>query len=861
MLEELKTKEPTPQIKKPGFTEDFNDPIAKITGSSTQFSKDFNDPNTTLSPPQTQFKYIKSTSGQPSYQTAVGNVPSGFVEVNFGEYTQGLKDFTIQQGDLQSYSGAIAGESMFSFLQRTDPSKTTSGALSGYIINPTTGNIQQQSSFDEEQALQTKLASGNYINIGTASAPLLVPKGSAAAQNIASPTDVTKTQPTTTIEEKIPTFEERQELAKMTPEEIEAFKKRTGITNIFQIAGQPITTDEFVGREGQPIDPSKLTNISPTLDDGSPNPDFINYLKEQGITKVEDTGVGVDLTKEEGAPAVQKSEQMNAMQIRVQKSFDKAPQGGDTPANKDFIQGVAQAKRGTPATAEELKSLEGKTLNEVINAFGLSIDGAVDTTKGTGINAGSLIRDPEQLKQLTESDIARTTSGNIYRRDLAKEQEALDDFISKFGKPVTTEDWNKFHDFVYEPGGVSEDLTTSVGVDTGVTEPVAGDGTAGTGEPNPILDAYDKLIAQKEEDIGDEKDIDPILAKKNEADRVLEIAREVIVDKKLIDAVILEGISKDQPIPMALIRRQQAQYTADQYIENLMNVQDYNNKLILSNIAGGDLLEAQRINQGIASDRFQLETLMIDRMVAEDRIERQEADDLYRLSEYELDMADRGYTSLDAQSYETAKEQFGLSRLYQSPVNQKWYLKPEPETGEADLVESFIKKYPDAGILPTDDIITAGEKLKGSKIYQKSIRIAGGGSGSPSVKGFKFSSDDTGRMLAVGFTQADLPKIESDINEFGVPATVEGMLPEQAEIIQNIARGTTPTQELKEPTISEAKRKVIGGVEALMLDNASMEEIEEYIKLKGYTKEDLADTLAGYTPTAVSTKKWWEFWK
>lgn len=43
-----------------------------------------------------------------------------------------------------------------------------------------------------------------------------------------------------------------------------------------------------------------------------------------------------------------------------------------------------------------------------------------------------------------------------------------------------------------------------------------------------------------------------------------------------------------------------------------------------------------------------------------------------------------------------------------------------------DVTASLMEKYPDAGILPTDDIATAQGKLKDSAIYQKDIESAGG---------------------------------------------------------------------------------------------------------------------------------------
>jgi len=173
---------------------------------------------------------------------------------------------------------------------------------------------------------------------------------------------------------------------------------------------------------------------------------------------------------------------------------------------------------------------------------------------------------------------------------------------------------------------------------------------------------------------------------------------------------------------------------------------------------------------------------------------------------------------------------------------------------QTDYTLQQMAKYPDAGINLNDSYTSINSKIQTSRIFQKATRIAPTGK-TPST--FKFSSNDNGRLLAANFTSSDITGIQSDINEFGIDKTVEGMSEDQATAIRNIASGVTPTQE---SSVSADKRKVIGGVNALMLDNASMDEINEYIILKGYTKADFADLLIGYTPT-VSEKKWYQFWK
>jgi len=180
-----------------------------------------------------------------------------------------------------------------------------------------------------------------------------------------------------------------------------------------------------------------------------------------------------------------------------------------------------------------------------------------------------------------------------------------------------------------------------------------------------------------------------------------------------------------------------------------------------------------------------------------------------------------------------------------------------------------IYKKPTGTAERDTQIVTAGGRsLLIDKQTGETIQDLGGaykaGSGTGTTTGtFKFSSDDNGRMLAVGFKSSEISQIQSDINEFGIDAVTDGMSEEQSKTISDIARGVTPTQanaEDEPDKITEGKRKVMGEVNALISDNASVDEINEFIKLRGYTKEDFTDLLNDYTPT-VKADSWWKFWK
>ena len=99
---------------------------------------------------------------------------SGFSEV-------GLQDFLNYAKSTKSaggWSGTPETPTLFDYYQKTNP-----GAIAGvsdYIIDPQ-GNFTLKSSYDQSQA---NASNPNLMNVGTAQAPLYIPKGSAAQANL-----------------------------------------------------------------------------------------------------------------------------------------------------------------------------------------------------------------------------------------------------------------------------------------------------------------------------------------------------------------------------------------------------------------------------------------------------------------------------------------------------------------------------------------------------------------------------------------------------------------------------------------------------------------------------------------------------
>jgi hypothetical protein len=109
----------------------------------------------------------------------------------------------------------------------------------------------------------------------------------------------------------------------------------------------------------------------------------------------------------------------------------------------------------------------------------------------------------------------------------------------------------------------------------------------------------------------------------------------------------------------------------------------------------------------------------------------------------------------------------------QSALDEEKAAKKEQNSVILDL----ISKYPDANISFSDDLATAQSKIKNSRIYQQSTRLAGGGSGSGSGgDGSTVKLTTTQKTsLLTAFTADDLPQIQSDINEYGANAVIASL--------------------------------------------------------------------------------------
>lgn len=118
--------------------------------------------------------------GQGLFMEAGPEVPNqpGFQEVSLQQYTDWAKAFKPIVG--KTNIPIQQGESYYDFINRTSP-QTLQGGSSGYVINDQ-GVLQQEAQYNQAKALASD---PNQINVGTATAPLYVPKGSPGAANLA----------------------------------------------------------------------------------------------------------------------------------------------------------------------------------------------------------------------------------------------------------------------------------------------------------------------------------------------------------------------------------------------------------------------------------------------------------------------------------------------------------------------------------------------------------------------------------------------------------------------------------------------------------------------------------------------------
>lgn len=286
-----------------------------------------------------------------------------------------------------------------------------------------------------------------------------------------------------------------------------------------------------------------------------------------------------------------------------------------------------------------------------------------------------------------------------------------------------------------------------------------GDGTVEEPKKEGVISAIDDLIASKQGGITDSVDTGAFLAKKQEAALAVEKVRQTIADKQLIDAVEIDSLG-EKPIPMIMIQRQQQKYSADQYIDNLKLTQDYNNNLILSKMAEGNFLEAQRINKEIANDNYEIEKLKIDRAKEQGIIDDREQSRLDEQINFERELGLSGFIKI---ADPAELEGLTADQIFTDPLNGDKYRKPvdDPEVSSIseqlaankegfDIVDGKLVPLPDQAAGPANLSIGDGTITGfGSDFWEPGLDfVLAGGKGaevkSPFIGTVTFAGDNGG---------------------------------------------------------------------------------------------------------------------
>lgn len=214
--------------------------------------------------------------------------------------------------------------------------------LSSYITNPQTGNIQLKSSFDEAQRLA---ADPNMINVGTATAPLYIPKGSPAAAQQAG---VSQEQFLASPEGKT-YLEANPQVQPVSAEQpVQAAGLQTAAT---QGTTPYYGTLQDLANKGLQVSGNQVYSNGKVVGTyGGVNPSATPPTGEL-LTQPETTGLKAGESDKDSGLALQK---------RVEET-DK-----NLTANKDFVNAAFKAYHGRDANANELTKFAGLTVGEVI---------------------------------------------------------------------------------------------------------------------------------------------------------------------------------------------------------------------------------------------------------------------------------------------------------------------------------------------------------------------------------------------------------------------------------------------------------------------------------------------------------------
>jgi len=420
---------------------------------------------------------------------------------------------------------------------------------------------------------------------------------------------------------------------------------------------------------------------------------------------------------------------------------------------------------------------------------------------GTPTSAGSRISDANELSTLQETDLARVGK-DIYRRDLAKEQEFAKTWEGGRG---TDESETAFRTGVYTPPGVDNitDQPTSsqvadVNTDVGLEEPTADvienafvDGATASidSQKNNLFEVYksqqetatkqmealqtqiDAMSAKQEEML---KETDP--TKQAFYDDTQEIARNQLEAAKTASAS-QDQLYKDQTKSIgeieSILTSVQANIRAE---ENRGGLRSIRNARVsqaeekgIGRVGVLEAVMAARETQLSRADTLIDNAYSAVTAVREDSLAYYKSlqtfysgkqtgleDKILDIGKDEKDAVDNQITMIEDELAESEAAKDEIKKIiYDDPsmaeiagINLTDTVEEiASKVAEYDRVYGGVTEmredYPDAGIVSTDTTEQANAKLQNSAIYRKKVRIAptGGGAGTEKLTGMAKALD------------------------------------------------------------------------------------------------------------------------
>lgn len=221
----------------------------------------------------------------------------------------------------------------------------------------------------------------------------------------------------------------------------------------------------------------------------------------------------------------------------------------------------------------------------------------------------------------------------------------------------------------------------------GITEPVEVEETAVTEQAQApstqdlISKGFDELITQIKGGTPTQADTVGASQKLTEAQTTVNDLRTQIQTKGILDLTELKNI-EDRPIANVFIRNQQADFSDDQKLDNMLLEIKFNNALVSEQIAQGNFTRAESINKEIAGDNFQIAQIQLQKLQQQGVYDEKQTERIDSQLQAERDLALEGYIKIEDPA-DLAK--LTEDQIFRDPVSGNIYKKPAVEAVTPDF--------------------------------------------------------------------------------------------------------------------------------------------------------------------------------